>query len=179
MRDGWHLHNIKIKFILFNYKIQHMFNCRFFGFFSGPFPAAFQKVLASRFWRGSSLFTFSLRSKTLPIWCMCCLSPHSPLQFVLQPSSLQSGVLFPRCPYPHTQETLLRLLTGTPSWLWLICSHLPSPNTALSWLPNTMYCGFLSLLLIKINLLHYLKYWNSPRFSSRLPFLFFRIILLF
>lgn len=112
--------------------------------------------------------------------CGHCIQPRSYLLLILQP--LRSGV---SATIPvvsillntrdtsltsqwNSQQNLTELIT------FFFFKHGPIMTPTTPCIP-----GFCSLLLIKMNLLHYLKYWNLSRFYSRLCYLFLCIALLF
>lgn len=181
MRDGWYFHDIKVKFILFVYKIQYIFLCRFSHFCVTDLSLlGHSQLLSSMFlyshFKGSSLSSlFTFMAQLLK--CVLCIAYHH--WFILQ--ELKSGVsaIFPvmsilsntwdtpLTPYWNSQQNLTELVT---LYFFEHCLIMVSIAPGIS--------GFLSLLLIKISLLHYLNYYNSSRFFPGLSYLFLWILII-
>lgn len=100
MSNGWYFHDIKVKYFIFIYKSQYIFNVdslisMLLIFLYWIIPSHFQDVLISGILKAPASFSFFLHSKTFQVCCVYCLLPLSNHWFILQ--QLKSGVsiIFP------------------------------------------------------------------------------------
>lgn len=133
MRDGWYFHDIKVKFILFIYKIQYIFYVDSLIFLLLislylTIPSCFQACSYTHILKAPASLLF------LPSWHnssnVFCVLPITTGSFFSNsnPVSVPFSQL---CPYCQIHETLLWLLTGTLNRIWQNWSHFTSLNTVL------------------------------------------------
>lgn len=128
MSNGWYFHDIKVKFIIFIYKSQYIFNvdCLISGLLISLYwiiPSYFEACSYTWHFESSSFFSFFLHSKTFQMCCVYCLLPLFNHCFILQ---IGCQCHFPSCVHivkymRHSSDSLLKLFNR----IWQNWSHLP------------------------------------------------------